>query len=76
MCYTSGKGAAFIVRALYLLKAQWADDFTRREKAGVPEEVSFATKGETPRWAPDLSVGPRHRSFNIGVQPQQFSSAG
>src|SRR5215217_7346674 len=45
LCYTSEKGAAFIDRALYLPR-EWADDPARREEAGVPEEVRFATKGE------------------------------
>jgi len=45
LCYTSEKGAAFIDRALYLPR-EWADDRARREEAGVPEEVRFATKGE------------------------------
>ncbi len=46
LCYTSEKGAAFIDRALYLPREEWADDPARREEAGVPEEVRFATKGE------------------------------
>jgi SRSO17 transposase len=45
VCYASEKGAAFIDRALYLPR-EWVDDRARREEAGVPEEVRFATKGE------------------------------
>jgi SRSO17 transposase len=45
LCYASGSGAAFIDRALYL-PSEWAEDSARREEAGVPEEVSFATKGK------------------------------
>jgi SRSO17 transposase len=46
MAYASEKGAAFVDRALYLPREEWADDHVRREEAGVPEEVRFATKGE------------------------------
>jgi SRSO17 transposase len=45
LCYASGEEAAFIDRALYLPHG-WAEDSARREEAGVPEEVRFATKGE------------------------------
>ena len=40
-----GGGRAFIDRALYLPEEEWAEDEERREAAGVPEEVEFATKG-------------------------------
>jgi len=43
LCYASEKGAAFIDRELYLPQ-EWAEDEKRREKAGVPEGVQFATK--------------------------------
>lgn len=41
--YVSGKGHAFIDRALYLPRA-WADDPARRAAAHVPQEIAFATK--------------------------------
>src|ERR687889_2910359 len=41
--YVSGKGHAFIDRALYLPKI-WTDDPARRAGAHVPEDVTFATK--------------------------------
>jgi hypothetical protein len=46
--YVSGKGHAFIDRALYLPKA-WTDDAMRRAAAHVPEEVAFATKPQLAR---------------------------
>src|SRR4051794_25031410 len=41
--YATKKGGALLDRELYLPK-EWAGDADRREEAGVPEEVEFATK--------------------------------
>ena len=60
LCYSSEKGAAFVDRTLYLPKEEWADDPARREEAGVPEEVRFATKGE-------LAKRMLKRAFEAGV---------
>ena len=46
LAYASEKGAAFVDRALYLPREEWANDPVRREEAGVPDGVRFATKGE------------------------------
>ncbi len=43
LAYASCRGAAFIDRALYLPKA-WAGDRARRDEAGIPGGVRFATK--------------------------------
>ena len=48
LAYASPKGRAFLDRALYLPK-EWADDAARRQEAGVPGSVAFATKGELAR---------------------------
>jgi SRSO17 transposase len=45
LAYASPRGRAFLDRALYLPKA-WAKDTGRREEAGIPSELTFATKGE------------------------------
>ena len=45
LAYASPRGHAFLDRALYLPKV-WAEDVARREAAGVPQNVRFATKGE------------------------------
>ena len=45
LAYASPRGHAFLDRALYLPKV-WAEDGARREAAGVPQNVRFATKGE------------------------------
>jgi SRSO17 transposase len=60
VCYASKEGAAFIDRALYLPPG-WAEDPARREEAGVPEEVSFATKGK-------LAKEMLRRAFEAGVR--------
>ncbi len=59
LAYASNKGAAFIDRALYLPPA-WAGDKVRRQEAGIPEEVGFATKVELARQL----LG---RAFDAGV---------
>src|SRR5581483_1814580 len=41
--YATKRGRALLDRALYLPK-EWAGDADRREEAGVPEGVEFATK--------------------------------
>jgi SRSO17 transposase len=48
LAYASPRGWACIDRALYLPE-EWAEDEARRREAGVPEEVTFATKGELAR---------------------------
>src|SRR3954452_15166548 len=48
LAYPSGNGHALIDRELYLPK-EWAEDPARREVAGIPEEVAFATKPELAR---------------------------
>jgi len=48
LAYAGRRGRALIDRELYLPQA-WADDPARREQAGIPEEVTFATKPELGR---------------------------
>lgn len=57
--YASSRGRTFLDRALYLPQ-EWADDSERRQEAGVPEEVTFATK-------PELARGMLERAFAAGV---------
>jgi SRSO17 transposase len=59
LCYASKLGAAFLDRALYLPKT-WAGDTERREEAGVPKEVAFATKAE-------LAEAMLERALDAGV---------
>lgn len=46
--YATNKGFAFLEREIYLPK-EWANDQQRREIAGVPESVKFATKPQLAR---------------------------
>ncbi len=59
VAYVSGKGHAFIDRALYLPKA-WADDPARRAAAHVPQQIAFATK-------PHLARAMVERTIAAGV---------
>jgi SRSO17 transposase len=58
----SPAGHALIGRSLYL-PADWAADEERREFAGVPDEVMFATK---PQLADDLLQHARNRGIRAG----------
>src|SRR5207253_5123513 len=57
---STAKGHAFIDRALYLPE-EWTQDPVRCREAGVPESVSFATKGE-------LAQQMLARAFAAGVK--------
>lgn len=48
LAYASSKGHTLLDRELYLPK-EWATDTDRRNEAGVPEEVEFATKPQLAR---------------------------
>src|SRR5262249_47427010 len=56
LTYCSGRGTAFIDRALYLPKA-WSDDPARGHEAGIPEETRFPTKPELARVMGRRAVG-------------------
>jgi SRSO17 transposase len=48
LTYAAPEGHVLLDRELYLPR-EWADDAARREEAGVPEAVTFATKPELAR---------------------------
>ena len=59
LAYAAAEGVAFLDRELYLPKA-WTEDRARCREAGIPEEVSFATK-------PQLARRMLERAFAAGV---------
>ncbi len=59
LTYAAPRGHAFIDRALYL-PWSWADDQPRRDAAGVPADVQFATK-------PALAAAMISRAVQAGV---------
>ncbi len=48
LAYASAMGRALLDRELYLPQV-WADDWERRQEAGVPEGVGFQTRGKLAR---------------------------
>ena len=59
LTYASPHGRTFLDRELYLPK-EWANDAERREEAGVPEAVTFATK-------PQIARKMLERAFKAGI---------
>lgn len=59
LAYASPAGRTFLDRELYLPQ-EWAEDTPRREKAGVPSKVTFATK-------PQLAQRMLERARKAGV---------
>ena len=59
LAYASPQGRAFLDRELYL-PGEWTEDLTRRQEAGVPEEVTFQTK-------PQLAKTMLQRALESGV---------
>jgi SRSO17 transposase len=60
LTYASPAGHAMIGRSLYL-PADWAADEERRELAGVPDEVMFATK-------PELAGRLLQHAYDLGIR--------
>lgn len=59
LSYVSSQGHTFLDRRLYLPQG-WAEDAVRRQRAGVPEAVAFATK-------PDLAGAMLQHAVEQGV---------
>lgn len=55
------QGSLPIAYQLYLPK-EWVDDATRREKAGVPDDIAFATK-------PEIALAQVREAIAAGVPP-------
>jgi SRSO17 transposase len=62
LAYATPRGRAFLDRELYLPRS-WTDDATRCKAAGVPAEVTFATK-------PQLAARMLKRVWEAGVKAQ------
>jgi SRSO17 transposase len=61
LSWQTAKGHALIDRALYLPR-EWTDDPARCQAAGIPEEVTFATK-------PELARRLVERALEAGARP-------
>lgn len=59
LAYASARGRTFLDRERYL-PAEWAADAARRQEAGVPKDVKFATK-------PELAQRMLERALSAGV---------
>ena len=66
LAYASGRGHAFIDRALYLPR-RWTDDPQRCAQAGVPAERGFATQ-------PELLIDMLDRAWSAGVPFRYFTA--
>lgn len=62
LCYAGEGGSSLLDRELYL-PAEWVEDRERCRVAGIPDEVSFATK-------PELARRMIERTLNAGMTPR------